>query len=437
MSSLSFLMSLLVALSSLFSGFVATGNPKAVEDDFVPVMRFVTTSDTHVKTYGDKACIRIAKLMKSAYQIAASDKDYNKVDAFTFNGDLTDRGREAQYQAFASYTQANLKGDTKRLCVVARSHDSSALGPAGALEYFKSITGQAETDYHEVINGFHFIGISSSSSSEEHYTAAQVQWLDEQLAIAAQDGGADKPIFVFQHEHVRNTVFGSSDFDGWGMTNFTAVLNKYPQAIHISGHSHYPADDPRSIWQGGFTAINDGGLAYYELTVDDERVVHPSDSRKMAQALFVEVDAENRVLVRVYDVTDECFIREYLIDNKNEPNKYSHERRASAAEKNPPVFADGAEMTMKKIAGGYAFVVPQAQTAEDNEVFLYRIIVADMENNIIYQNKKLADNYRANPPETAYFTVDKPTAPGRYCAAIIAEDVWGVQSNPLYVYFDV
>ncbi len=436
MNFLSVLMSVLIALSAFFSGFVGTGKPKAVQDDFVPVMRFVATSDTHVKTYGDKACIRIAKLMRSAYQIAASDKDYDRIDAFTFNGDLTDRGRSFQYQAFAAYTQANLKGDTKRLCVVARSHDSNAKGPANALEYFKSVTGQAETDYHEVINGFHFIGISSSASAEEHYTAAQVQWLDEQLAAAARDG-SNKPIFVFQHEHVRDTVFGSSEFDGWGMTNFTDVLKKYPQAIHISGHSHYPADDPRSIWQGEFTAINDGGMAYYELTVDEERVVHPSDSRKMAQALFIEVDANNRVLVRVYDVTDACFIREYLIDNQNEPGKYSHELRAAAAAKNPPAFEEGAEMTMQRIAGGYCFIVPQAKTAQDDEVFLYRIVVADMNNNIVHQDKVLADNYRAYPPDTAYFTVDKPTASGRYVAAIVAEDVWGVQSNPIHMEFDV
>ncbi len=434
MNFLSILMSVLIPLASLFSGFVATGRPKAVEDDFVPVMRFVSTSDTHVKYNGDKACYRIAKLMKSAYQIAASDKDYNRIDAFTFNGDMTDRGKSDQYQAFAAYTRGNLKGDTKLFGIVARAHDSSQKG-GEALNYFKAVSGQTATDYHEVVNGFHFIGVSNSGT-DQHYTAEQVQWLDEQLAAAARDG-ANKPIFVFQHEHVRNTVFGSSDFDGWGMTEFTAVLSKYPQVIHISGHSHYPADDPRSIWQGAFTAINDGGMAYYELTVDDERVVHPSDSGKMAQALFIEVDANNRVLVRVYDVTDECFIREYLIDNQSQPNKYSHELRAAAAAQNPPAFADGAEMTMKKIAGGYAFVMPQAECDPEDEVFLYRIYVADMNNNIVYQDKVLADNYRANPPETAYFAVDKPAASGRYVAAIVAEDVWGIQSAPLYQYFNV
>lgn len=434
MSFLSVLMSILIPLSAFLSGFAAVGSPKAVEDDFVPVMRFVATSDTHVDAYGDKACYRIAKLMKSAYKIAASDKDYDRIDAFTFNGDMTDNGRSDQYQAFAAFTQANLKGDTKLLGIVARSHDSGTMG-GEALDYFKAVSGQAATDYHEVINGFHFIGVSNSGT-DRHYTDEQVQWLNDQLAEAARDGG-DKPIFVFQHEHVRNTVFGSSDFDGWGMTDFTEVLSQYPQAIHISGHSHYPADDPRSIWQGDFTAINDGGMAYYELTVDDERVVHPSDSRKMAQALFIEVDANNRVLVRVYDVTDRAFIREYLIDNKNEPNKYSHDLRAAAAAKNPPTFAPDAEMTMKKIAGGYAFIVPQAECDAEDEVFLYRIVVADMDNNIVYSDKVLADNYRANPPETAYFTVDKPSASGRYCAAIVAEDCWGVQSAPLYLYFDV
>ncbi len=435
MNFLAVFMSFLVSLTSLFSGLLSTGDPKAEKDDFVPVIRFVATSDTHIKTYGDTGCRRIAKLMQSAYQIAEADDDYKRVDAFLFNGDMTNQGKAYQYQAFTAYTKANLKGDTKCLGIVAKSHDSNTMKKE-ALEYFKKVSGQETTDYHEVINGFHFIGVSVSPSGE-HYTDEQVQWLDAQLAAAVKDGGREKPVFVFQHEHVRNTVFGSSDIDGWGMTTFTEVLNKYPQVIHISGHSHYPANDPRSIWQGDFTAINDGGLAYYELTVDGENTVHPKDSDSMAQALFVEVDANNRVLVRVYDVTDHCFIKTYLIDNQNQPGKYSHTARAQAAEKDPPVFPENVQITVKKTLGGYRFTVPQAQAYGEDEIFVYRLLVTDKDNNVLIQDTKLSDYYRAYPADTVSFTVDKPGASGHYCAAIIAEDVWGVRSEPVFVNFDV
>ena len=85
---------------------------------------------------------------------------------------------------------------------------------------------------------------------------------------AAVEADPEKPVFVFQHEHVRDTVYGSSKSDGWGLETFTEVLSKYPQVVHISGHSHFPANDPRAIWQGNFTAVNDGGLGYFELAVD-------------------------------------------------------------------------------------------------------------------------------------------------------------------------
>ena len=95
--------------------------------------------------------------------------------------------------------------------------------------------------------------------AENTYTASD--WAKEELKKAAEDDPT-KPIFVQQHYHITNTVYGS---DLWGTDVFTSILNKYPQVIDFSGHSHYPINDPRSIWQGRFTALGCGTLAYFEL----------------------------------------------------------------------------------------------------------------------------------------------------------------------------
>ena len=328
------ILNFLMLFSALFVPFSSAPTPDA-EDDFVPVLRFVATSDTHIHALGDKGCRRVAAMINSAYSIAEADPDYKELDAVVFSGDITDNGTFTAFSAFAATTDKAIRGDTERLAVVAKAHDGGTYD-SDSLEIFTSLTGQ-ETDFHRVINGYHFIGISRSPEAGVHYTDEQVLWLDRELA-AATAAAPSQPVFVFQHEHVLDTVYGSSETDGWGLDVFTDVLSKYPQVVHISGHSHFPANDPRAVWQGNFTAINDGGLAYYELAVDGKNGQFPEEKDRMSQALIIEVDADNRVLVRVLDVDEGKIMREFLIDNITEKNKtkYSFEARKETA--SAPVF---------------------------------------------------------------------------------------------------
>ncbi|MCQ2461930.1 MAG: metallophosphoesterase [Clostridia bacterium] len=94
----------------------------------------------------------------------------------------------------------------------------------------------------------------------------------------------EKPVFVLQHEHIRDTVYGSYTLDGRGEIYFTDIIKKYPNVFHISGHSHYPASDPRVLRQGDFTALNVGGLSYYEFTFDRERKYHPKTRKAWRRA---------------------------------------------------------------------------------------------------------------------------------------------------------
>ena len=340
----SIILSLYTLIASIITPAFVAPVPEISQDDFIPVMRFVATSDTHIEKLGDTGCQRTSAMIKTAYAISEADADYKNLDAVVFSGDLTDNGYKKAFYAFAAVTNSEIRNGTERLAVVAKSHDSYTY-LNNSLDIFTELTGQ-ETDFHRVINGFHFIGISRSDSLKQ-YTKQQVQWLDENIAAAVADD-PQKPVFVFQHEHVKDTVYGSSKTDGWGLDTFTDVLSKYPQVVHISGHSHFPANDPRAVWQGEFTAINDGGLAYFELAVDGKNGQFPEEKDRMSQALIVEVDAANRVLVKVLDVDEGTIMREFLIDNITEKNKtkYSFEARKEAAF--APVFDDGTELGYEK-----------------------------------------------------------------------------------------
>lgn len=424
----SVILSILTVFSSLFVPFSTAPVPENTDDGFVPVMRFIATSDTHIQVLGDKGCQRVAKMIKSAYAYSEADKDYTSLDAVVFSGDVTDDGAFTSFSAFAATTDKVIREGTERLAVLAKSHDGG-MYDSSSLEMFTALTGQ-ETDFHRVINGFHFIGISRSPEKGVHYSDEQVKWLDNELKKATEDAPL-QPVFVFQHEHILDTVFGSYTYDGWGMDTFRAVLQKYPQVIDISGHSHYPANDPRSIWQGEFTAIGDGGLAYYEFTVDDETAVHPDGYKSMTQALMIEVDKDNRVLVRVLDVDAGEFVAEYLVDNVASPVKlkYNHDLRKAVS--SAPEFSEDANVSVKEAFGKYTFTFPQANVkGEDNKVYLYRLICEDENGNELLSQWTLSGYYYAEVPETVSFNAVK-LPDNTKKAYIIAEDVWGNQSDAL------
>ena len=75
----------------------------------------------------------------------------------------------------------------------------------------------------------------------------------------------EKPIFVFLHQHIKDTVYGSQEWGTQDSAKINAVLKEYPQVITFSGHSHYPLDDPRSIHQKDFTSVGTSSVSYMEV----------------------------------------------------------------------------------------------------------------------------------------------------------------------------
>lgn len=432
MSIVSSLISIILSVFTFFTSLIIPSYevpvPEMKPDDFIPVMRFVATSDTHIETIGDKGCKRISALMKTAYAISDADEDYKNLDAVVFSGDITDHGLKDSFYAFAAVTDYEFREGTERLAVVAKAHDSYTFFN-NSLKVFTGITGQ-EPDFHRVIGGFHFIGVSRSETLE-HYSEKQVKWLDENIAAAVKED-PEKPVFVFQHEHVKNTVYGSSETDGWGLDVFTEVLSKYPQVVHISGHSHFPANDPRAVWQGNFTAINDGGLAYFELAVDGKNGQFPDDRDRMSQSLIIEVDADNRVLVKVLDVEAGKIMREFLIDNITEENKTKYSFEARKEKSSAPVFPEDAALSYEKKGALNYITVPQAMVSEDNEVFVYRISVLNEKGKTVYEAWEFSQYFFSDKPDSITFD-GFMTLCKNFTVKVCAEDVWGNRSEPLEI----
>ncbi|MBQ6931087.1 MAG: hypothetical protein IJN38_03065 [Clostridia bacterium] len=417
-----------IFVTSLFGSFISVEVPED-ESNFTPVLRFFAASDSHVESMGDTQALRMQKALKMAYAMADSDEEYNKLDAALFAGDLTDNGREDQFLGFTVAAKSVLREETELLAVIAKSHDSSTLDK-GVHAYFSGVTGE-DTDIHKVINGYHFIGLSVSKTEGEHYSEYQREWLDEQLAAATAEDPT-KPVFVFQHEHISNTVYGSSDFEGWGMDYFRAVLNKYPQVVNFSGHSHYPLNDPRSIWQGEFTAVGTGALYYAEFTVDDVRTYHPDGNHNVVTFWVVEVDANNRIRLRGIDMNAGEVIIEYILDNPADPANREYTPAKQAAKSAAPVFEDDADITLKVRNGKYTVEVDEAKSADGMPIVLYRAFAYSADGTLLAKTWTMPEYYIVDGEDEIVLDLGKIEGEAAKIE-VVAETAYGVQSAPISV----
>ncbi len=397
-------------------------HPKLPKDDneFEPVIRFVVSSDSHITTIGDIQTTRVEKMFKIGNDVAKSHPTYKQLDAVFIAGDVTDRGRKIAYGSIKAAVSAVKKKDTQFWATISHSHDDHNLGK-GSLECYSTVMDQ-ETDFHTVINGFHFIGISASKTDGEHYGEYQKKWLKEELDRAVADD-SEKPIFVIQHEHISNTVYGSSDFEGWGMPDFADILNQYSQVIDFSGHSHYPINDARSIWQGKYTALGTGGLYFAEFTVDDERTVHPKGWRLVSTFWIVEIDKNYKIRLRAVDICSKKYLCEYVLDGPLD-RKFTPLEQKSRSK--PPVFVTDSFAKIK----GKNIVFDAAQSTDGMPIFIYRVYAVDSQGDRRQIAKTLARYFRAEPQKRIKIKIDKLLL-GNSELEIVAENCYGLRSEPL------
>ncbi|MBQ9501466.1 MAG: metallophosphoesterase [Lentisphaeria bacterium] len=108
---------------------------------------------------------------------------------------------------------------------------------------------------HEKISGYDFIAASETACGVySHEVCAE---LAGKLASLPRE----KPVFVLTHYPPYGTMAGSFD-DKAGIRPLREVLDRFPQVISLSGHTHWPLEDERCIWQGRFTAVTASSLSY-------------------------------------------------------------------------------------------------------------------------------------------------------------------------------
>lgn len=355
--------------------------PAAITDeayfaDFQPVLRFAALSDSHIDDQGTELEEqRLVKVLQTA-------KSYGKVDAVLIAGDFSDYGTQSSMEKIRDLLTANIDLDTQ-LLITLGNHEYY-VDKDNAAARFETVFGTT-ANRHVIVNGFHFIGFSPDTTGNA-YSSETLSWLEDELAIAAADDPT-KPIFVVQHHPVSDTLF-RSDYTV-AVNNLAPIFEKYPQIVDFSGHSHYPSQNPRQIWQGEYTALGTGTLSYHSLQINNLELppwysaVHDGTegswvlghkkNKDGGEFYLVEADAKGALRIIAYDVNAEAEICRYYIRTPSDPSTFRYTDARIAASQAPVFPANASTTLVNTYYNGFDLSFPQATC--DDLVESYRVEV--------------------------------------------------------------
>jgi 3',5'-cyclic AMP phosphodiesterase CpdA len=226
---------------------------------------FGVMSDTHINASALSGLTPEARLQKAYEQFTSKNPS---LDAIITVGDFSDDGKLASYKTYKDIMDKYSTAKNNLLSM--GNHDNFEITEDAAAARFSEVFGFEPTK-DTVINGYHFITVSTRDGLYNTKSFSyHKDWLEEKLAAAnAED--PHKPIFVFiHHTMAKATVIGSRQAEARDEGDLYDVFKKYPQVVAFSGHSHVPTADPRNIWQGDYTALNCGSVLYTALDCTHE-----------------------------------------------------------------------------------------------------------------------------------------------------------------------
>ena len=290
-----------------------------------PVMRVGLMTDTHVDKR--KASCRMLKNSLALF------KKHN-VDLIVNLGDIANVYDEAGYKNYRDTVKAVYGNSVPREIFVFANHDYMGRKSEKVDDVFKDVKKHLESrnDPNDIIKykGYTFVVISQFIKRPKYI---------EMMEKAVKENQA-KPIFVLDHVPAFDTVYHSKT---WGDRMRRQILDRYPQAVQLSGHVHGTLTNELNIWQGKFTAVNAGSLQYW----GGDLVGSVPPTHKSDMVMILEVYPDKLQFRRYFSTTGEEYGADDLwsvplpFDPKSAP--YTIAKRKAAVP--VPEFAKDAKVT--------------------------------------------------------------------------------------------
>lgn len=211
------------------------------------VSEFQVVSDIHIAVANTHLASSDAKELHDKHFLGMMNDvvaNSPNSDGIFVVGDIANSGRDYEY----AHTQELIEqvADAPNMYFSIGNHD--LYGDESFETLVSSYYDFANTNsvyFEKLINGYHHIFLGSESKSNGLYadmSDAQLEWFDSLMTeLTAED--ENKPVFVYLHQSLYDTIAGSFEGQGWnGIVQdsaFRQIISKYSQIVMFNGHSHW------------------------------------------------------------------------------------------------------------------------------------------------------------------------------------------------------
>lgn len=442
-----------------------------VFDESKIALSLAAISDVHIEGSSDAYANKFTSALNQL-KVKAAESDANGIDGVMVVGDLIQRAEITMAQNFKALYEDVFKPTEVPMIYTIGNHDmnpkydwtpstvaqSVAMANTFGDEYFKTdIDNTMRNNYearHCVIGGYHILAVTPNGDQPITYSPNVITWLDQQLdAITKTD--PNRYVIVLTHPMIYNTIYGSLlGEDGgvwtstlpnyWATRVLTGVLEKYPQVVSFHGHLHFPINDPRSLWQGKWTALGCGSTRYMAIEPAGWEGISSTptvmnDANNFSQGYLVQFDVNGNMRIVRMDFFNngtigEPYVMQYPDAAGANLAKYNNVTR-KAANQAPTMSTIEAKDVKDNEAASVTFAA-----GKDDEFVHHYVITLSKGGNVVATKKILADFYlHPNTSEMKSswtYGFGTLSESGQYTVSVVAVDSWDAESAPVTATFN-
>lgn len=288
-------------------GTISRSSPQDEQNLAAPLFSFSVMSDTHITSLDLESQMLLRRALADHHALRPDSK------LLVLNGDLTN-GSEGDYRSLLGllsrqpHAPVHATMGNHDYYGVWRTPeggmDTSKMNPSWsskqAVALFNRMWGY-DKPYHElVVEGYRFLFLSgeayrdvnASIGEDAFLSEEQLAWLRDRLT-AAGSADAGKPVFVFLHQPLPQTL------DGTGLElgvvqhkELRELLDAHPNVILFSGHTHWNIETTNQVKQLKFLAASSASIR------EVWSAQNVPETQLISQSLIVDVYKDRVIIMR-------------------------------------------------------------------------------------------------------------------------------------------